>query len=44
MCLSEGMNNEQPLKTPPRWTKSQCPTSQLIDCFMDEDWHSKNGE
>lgn len=37
MCLSEGMNNEQPLKTLPRQTKTQYPTSQLIDCFMDED-------
>lgn len=25
MCLFEGMNNEQPLKTLPRWTKTPVP-------------------
>lgn len=40
MCLFD----EQPLKTQSRRTTTWCPTSQLIDCFMDEDCHAQNGE
>lgn len=44
-CLSEGMNNEQPLKMLPRRTKTQCPiVNWLIVLWMKTDMHKMGND
>lgn len=44
MCISKEMNNEQSVKNAISLDKNSVPSSQLINCLMDEDRHSQNGE